>query len=1002
MTDLVAKVTLTGDATGLVGASADGSAALDKLGASATAAGTAGGGMVAPFNAASAAIAGQAQASTMAAAALSASGEAKVQEIARLTQLASASSAATSNITALSAAHATYNATVNQARTLLAAGAIGQAEYQTAIEGASAKLALSKVAHDAMTASTVNEMQVAAALGLGLQGLGKDTEEAAAAAEHGGQAAEKFAIGAGHLGERAGLLRVPMRALKEIFESIVAEPEIAIFAAIGAAMIGAALATASYENSIAKLDAAMAESGNLAGGTSTQYQALAAKMADMADVSQHTGMAMAGTLIQANISTTAWNDLTQAATNMAHAYGISVPEAMQKLAESEKDPAKAAEDLAASQGMLSQAQIEVIRHMQEMGDQAGAQKQLADDIRDYFNGAADATSFWARTFGGLETAASKAFDAVGKFLAGPPGRMIGHSWHPLSEAEQQQAQAQADAQAAAQAQQAQQNQLQAQVAQINRQELYGGHGDEVAEIDAKILKLNQDLGNLHITSAQRAADNQSLAQLEDRLANIMGVSSDAVDKHTHAAKAAADANKYWDDQIRNILDHSQETIALHRADAAELQKEALASDGTAGSIKALQEQYAITKQTMPAVIALEHAHGAQADQLRQYIDALTASMKAQYAAQNELNAKQEVAAKFDALKSSGSAADVYAADVAKALAWKQQMLAAVSSTEHGYDEYAAHVEAVYNDMVKKARDDDLKDTASWSAGIERELNDLTSKTQNWAQTSAELVKGFSTQAEDAFVKFAEGGKNVLGNFFQWLEQALLKIAYEKMLQGPIDSAFGDLLGGAGGAGGGILSSLFGGGDMGMVTVTPSVYGAYHSGGTVGASPPMFVHVSPAVFEGAPRYHSGTRHIAAGRSVPGLAPGEVPIIALEGESVLNREQTRRADAMGVFRAFHDGGVIGDGAYAQAIGAPIVVQAPQSGGGSGPPVSVNVTNNAPGAQATAGQARQNNDGSWSLDVMVEQVDRTLAQRSLMGKSAFTQSLENTHGLRRSPIG
>lgn len=1074
MADLVAKVTLTGDASGLVGAAGDGSAALDKLSASAAAAGDAAGSTIVPFNASSAAIAGQAQASQMAAAALTAGGQAKIDEIARLAQLASASSATASSITALSAAHAGYNATVNQARTLLAAGAIGQAEYESAIQGATAKLAVAKIAHEEMSSATVNEMQVAAALGIGLQSLGGDTEQAAVAAEHGARATEKFAIGAGHLGERAGLLRIPLRAVKEIIEGMVAEPQIAIFAALAAAIGTGVYAVSSYDNAILKLEGTMAESGNLAGGTAAQYEKLAAQMATMADVSQHTGMAMADTLVKANVPTQAWMDLTAAATNMAHATGVEVPDALEKLAQMMDDPVKSAHQLAAETGMLTQAQIALIAKMEEEGDHAGAVKQLADDIRDHFKGAADATSFWARAWDGLKDSISGALTAFAQWeqaLAHPtPGPNIrarnlqaanGNSsadwWSWMDSGptnirarnlQEAQAGNQPDtqtpppptaAQTAAAAEQAERNKLDEQGAQIEQAEAYGGKGDEIAAIDKKIAALK----SLNETEGETAARESALNELEKQRADVIKHATEAHEKLTGAAKDAEEEDNRQLSNIRSLIAEGPKAIAQSQLHAQQLEREAQATDGTSESIKKLQDSYKISEAVQPYIEALKqaadlHARGKMTaaayaiavKELKSAMAAMALATREAIAAQDELNAKQDVAAKFGELKSSGTAAQVYAADLERALEWKNQSLDAVAKVEAGYSAYAAKVMSVYEGMVKKARDDDLKNATDWSSGVQRELNDLTKSEQNWAETSADLLKGFADQSEDAFVKMATGGKNVLQNFFQWIEEQMLKLAYQQLaapmmnnLWAGIIGEIGDALGmpGGGSAGGfggglsGVLSAAFGGEtnpylSMDPVTVTPGIgsvesasggglsgflSGLFHTGGVVGRPAPMYVSVSPAAFETAVRYHAGTREIPHGIPIPGLAHDEVPIIAQAGESVLTRQQTKMADAMGIFRTFHDGGVVGD-IYASTTGMPVMMQPPASS--SAPPVNINVQNNHPGAQVSAGQPQQKSDGSWSLDVMVEQVDRMLAYRNQIGKSYLTQSLENTHGVRR----
>ena len=51
----------------------------------------------------------------------------------------------------------------------------------------------------------------------------------------------------------------------------------------------------------------------------------------------------------------------------------------------------------------------------------------------------------------------------------------------------------------------------------------------------------------------------------------------------------------------------------------------------------------------------------------------------------------------------------------------------------------------------------------------------------WAKTSSSLVDGFAKTFEDDLVKAALTGKNTFGDFMTYVEEQLLKLAYEKYL-----------------------------------------------------------------------------------------------------------------------------------------------------------------------------------------------------------------------------
>lgn len=142
--------------------------------------------------------------------------------------------------------------------------------------------------------------------------------------------------------------------------------------------------------------------------------------------------------------------------------------------------------------------------------------------------------------------------------------------------------------------------------------------------------------------------------------------------------------------------------------------------------------------------------------------------------------------------------------------------------------------------------------------------------------------------------------------------------------------------------GGVFGGTFGG------TGLPGFGGLYHSGGIVGNDTVPGRYVHPAYFDDAPRYHSG-----------GIAGDEVPIIAKRGEGVFTPAQ---------MAALGRGGVS---------------------------VNVNIQNNA-GADVSVGEARQNADGSISLDVIVGRAVKNAMQSDLASHGPMSQSIGRRFGL------
>lgn len=133
--------------------------------------------------------------------------------------------------------------------------------------------------------------------------------------------------------------------------------------------------------------------------------------------------------------------------------------------------------------------------------------------------------------------------------------------------------------------------------------------------------------------------------------------------------------------------------------------------------------------------------------------------------------------------------------------------------------------------------------------------------------------------EQAMVGWIDGGIDAIAEFV-----ATGEMNFKKLLQSIVKDIskmglrylMSQFMGGAGGKAGKSGGAAGSGGKSIM-----QMFGAAHTGGIVG-SPTMFRNVNPAVFAGAPRFHTGG-------IVGGLAAGEVPIIAKAGEGVFTPEQ-----------------------------------------------------------------------------------------------------------------
>lgn len=975
---LQASLTLKGDSSGLTAAATEGSAALDRLKASVASASAAGGAMAAPYNAASVAIAGQAAASNEATKALTASGAAKVDEIARLTELASASSATTEGIVALSAAHSQYNSTVNAARQLLASGVITQVEYEQAVKGASAQLALATAVHKQNTQALTSERGGTAALSEAQKQLGE-------AAAEGSEKIEGLAHGVEHVGEAAGIglgsMRLMVDAVKDIAAAAFTAEGAAILLGVGlaAAAIAAVVASQSYESSIVRINDSVIANANSLHLSQQGYLDLAKQIAATANVSESSAETILEALQGAGVnSQNVMLDLASASRAYAAATGGDATKAAEGFASSLKDPIAWSKQLTDQFGLFNAAQLQTIQNLTNSGHAMQANDLIAQAIIGRMKDAEDQTTAWGGLWDDLTKHMSDYWKAFGQYVDTaqrlPPLSMGSPSTQPEPSAYTN---------TPSQDNTEQLNQESAAVQNLIKQyDTFGTTLQTLSEQSKQVSKAEAD-GAIGAATAETA-----LHDIELKRAETLKAQHDAL-------LNLNEVEKMHEEMVKDLAEKTgPEAVKQAQADAAALNAQAAATDGTAESIKALQDQYAIVKATLPYVTALQWAHGAAADKLRQIIEKLTASLKEQQSAQEQLNTIQQVATKFAGMSSiqdsnirspttdaafvAQTSTQIFNANAAAEIEWKNQSIATLDAwlnaqdtvsqeTLQKWQDWRDQVGLIFNSDMAKFYQEDLARRTDWASGVERGLDTLTKDTGNWAKTSESLVTGFSNEFEDDLAKMVATGQDTLTDFFQWIVEQLVKLAYQQYLANSFNSLFGSIvsaIGDAIGAGSGAVTSTAGTGS-GTIGV-----GIHHAGGTAG-EPQVTRQVPMALFADARRHHSGT---------PYLRANEVPIIAEEGERIYTEAQATAIDA--------------------ALSRPIVLQAPANSN-SAPGVTVNV-HPAPGTTAQVQQNGRGPDGSFSLDVFVTQIDKGLAQKSKLGRSAFTQSLENTHGIRRSPQG
>ena len=252
--------------------------------------------------------------------------------------------------------------------------------------------------------------------------------------------------------------------------------------------------------------------------------------------------------------------------------------------------------------------------------------------------------------------------------------------------------------------------------------------------------------------------------------------------------------------------------------------------------------------------------------------------------------------------------------------------------------FARATEYAYDRMLSAGRE--------WSAGVTRALRDYGKEAGDAARQFEDVTSSALKASEDAWVEWARTGKLSVADFFSTLEEAALRAAWRLLIFKPMESFLEGLIGS--------ISFDF----FGSSSLTASNNGAglapryrstafAHGGGIVGVTQLDHRPVDSTVFTGAPRFHGG-----------GLVPGEVPVIARQGEVIGWPRQMR-----------------------EAFGSEIIVQViDQRTSGARPKVS----------------SERGPDGKRLIRVLIrDEVNRGIAQ------GAFDQTLGSAYGINRRGV-
>lgn len=182
--------------------------------------------------------------------------------------------------------------------------------------------------------------------------------------------------------------------------------------AIGAVGITAALSWRSAQSDIQRALSGVARAsgatlGDIEGSARATAQATGMSVSAARDLAVE--LAKTGRIARENLA-----PIAALGKNFGATFGLDTAESGQALAQAFAEPGKGAEDLARRYGLLSDATVQYIRHLEDSNERTRAQQVLIDAIRPKLINAAEATAGWAYAWDKVATSARNAWDWISK------------------------------------------------------------------------------------------------------------------------------------------------------------------------------------------------------------------------------------------------------------------------------------------------------------------------------------------------------------------------------------------------------------------------------------------------------------------------------------------------------------------------------------------------------------------------------------------------------------
>lgn len=354
------------------------------------------------------------------------------------------------------------------------------------------------------------------------------------------------------------------------------------------------------------------------------------------------------------------------------------------------------------------------------------------------------------------------------------------------------------------------------------------------------------------------------------------------------------------------------------------------------------------------------------DDLVDKVNAVSESIRRQPHTQ----ALDEIRAAYDRLKPASRSA------VAEVQAWRTNALAHVQAAGEGYEEFAGIVEAVFQDRLKEAYDEDLRNREDWLAGVERGLRRVLDRSETVADGIDRTVSGAFRSLEDTLVSLDQRGSAAFSDLINSILDDIQRLAVQQLITQPLARLLLGQVGGSAGGGGGATAGLAAGAAGGLL-------------GSVG------------------------NWLFGGSATPDMAQPNALGGATSGGGVLSGVGdwfSGAFDGIGNFFAglFDKGGTIPAGQFG-IVGErrPEIVTGPaevipldnlRAAGGPPPMVNVYLNVQTQGAVEPDEPRVSRTPDGLQLDLLVRQVDGAIGERVRQGTSQTGRALVTEYGLER----